>query len=166
MSYLVECSLEQQGAPILEIFNDAILNTTSLYDYQARTMDDMESWFETKRSGNFPVIGLQNQEGDLMGFATYGTFRPQTAYLHTVEHSLYVHPNYRRKGIGRRLLKEIVERAKQEDYHLMLGLIDSNNVASIQLHISQGFTHSGTIEQAGYKFERWLDVAIYQLKLR
>lgn len=166
MNYLVECNLERHGKSILEIFNDAILNTTALYDYQARSMDDMGSWFETKRRGNFPVVGLENQNSDLMGFASYGRFRPQTAYMHTVEHSVYVHPNYRKRGIGRRLLSEIVARAQQQDYHLMIGLIDTANAASIHLHESLEFTRSGTIKEAGYKFERWLDVAIYQRRLQ
>jgi len=166
MSYLVECNFDRHSEAILEIFNDAIRNSTALYDYQDRSIDDMQRWFQTKSEANFPVVGLESDEGELMGFASYGSFRPHTAFMHTIEHSVYVHPNYREKGIGRRLLTEIIQRAKHQDFHLMLGVIDSTNSPSIHLHKSLGFTHSGTLNEVGYKFERWLDVVIYQLKLK
>ncbi|MBK1878319.1 GNAT family N-acetyltransferase [Pelagicoccus mobilis] len=165
MNGFVECSLEQQGAAILEIFNDAIAHTTALYDYQERTLDDMRSWFAAKHEGNLPVVGLESSDKKLMGFATYGRFRPQAAYLHTVEHSVYVHSDYRGNGLGRTLLVELIQRAKEQGHHQMLGLIDAQNEASIHLHQSIGFQHAGTLKEVGYKFERWLDVEIYQLPL-
>lgn len=165
MSYLVECNYERHGAAIQEIFNEVIANSTALYDYQPRDSEDIKAWFEDKALGHFPIVGLEDENSDLMGFASFGKFRPQTAYMHSVEHSVYVHNKYRKKGIGKRLLSEIIQRAKQQDFHLMIGLIDSANTTSIHLHKSFGFTCSGTIKEAGYKFERWLDVDIYQLKL-
>lgn len=165
MSYLVECNIERHGEAILDIFNHAILNTTALYDYQTRSMQDMQEWFDTKTANGFPIIGFESDDGILMGFASFGKFRSNTAYMHTIEHSVYVHHNYRKKGLGRRLLTHLIERAKRDDFHTLLGLIDASNTASVHLHKSLGFTHSGTIKEAGYKFERWLDVVIYQLKL-
>ena len=81
--------------PILAILNDAICHSTALYDYQPRTMADMQTWFEVKAQHHYPVIGLVDDHNTLVGFATYGTFRAFAAYKYTVEHSLYVHKDYR-----------------------------------------------------------------------
>ncbi|EEF60255.1 GNAT family N-acetyltransferase [Pedosphaera parvula] len=151
--------------PILNIFNDAILNSTALYDYKPRTLENMATWFDLKTKGNFPVIGLVTDAGELMGFGTYGTFRGFAGYKYTVEHSIYVDAKFRGQGLGKRLLQEIISAAQAQDYHVLIGVVDSANSASIALHKKFGFTHAGTIRQAGFKFNRWLDVDFYQLVL-
>ena len=88
---IVDCTLEEHGEAIREILNDAIVNSTALFDYEPRTQANMVAWFEAKRVGNYPVIGLVNDEGVLMGFGSLGSFRPFPANKYTVEHSVYVH---------------------------------------------------------------------------
>jgi len=161
----VDCTLNRHGAAILDIYNEAIVNSTALYDYKTRTMDSMVAWFKDKAGGNYPVIGAEAVDGSLLGFATYGMWRVRPAYKYTVEHSLYVHKDARGKGIGDALLKAIVEAAKRQGYHVLVGGIDAENTASIKLHLKHGFVHSGTVTQSGFKFGRWLDVAFYQLIL-
>ena len=110
---LVSCEL-RHAPEILAIFNDAILTSTSLYDYKPRTPAMMESWFAAKRAGNYPVIGFETDSGELMGFASYGSFRAWPAYKYTIEHSIYVANSFRRKGIwvnsSGRVLTEIPAR--------------------------------------------------------
>jgi phosphinothricin acetyltransferase len=161
---IIRCDNSYAGQ-ILAIFNDAILNSTALYDYKARTPEMMEAWFAAKQKGNFPVIGVVTPEGDLMGFGSYGTFRAFPAYKYTVEHSIYVHVNFRRRGIGKLLLEEIIFAARQQKYHVLIGAIDSRNAASVELHKRFGFRHVGTLPQVGFKFGRWLDLDLYQLTL-
>ena len=158
----VSCTEERHAAAILAIFNEAIANSTALYDYQARTPQAMVGWFATKRSGGFPVIGLEDEAGKLLGFTSYGTFRAWPAYKYSVEHSIYVHPDHRGKGLGRQLLEAIVAAAGERGVHTLIGGIDVGNAASIALHLSLGFEHAGTIRQAGFKFGRWLDLGFYQ----
>src|ERR1043166_3396561 len=150
---------------ILAIFNEAILNSTALYDYKPRTSEMMSLWFEVKRKGNFPVIGAVSDAGELLGFGSYGTFRAWPAYKYSIEHSIYVGANFRGQGIGKVLLGEIIARARAQNYHVLIGGIDSQNAASIQLHKRFGFQHAGTIRQVGFKFGRWLDLEFYQLVL-
>ncbi len=150
---------------ILVIFNDAILNSTALYDYKPRTAEMMEAWFENKQKGSFPVIGAVDEGGELLGFASYGTFRAWPAYKYSVEHSIYVAAPHRGKGFGKLLLQEIIGAAREQSYHVLIGGIDSQNTASIILHKRFGFEHAGTIRQAGFKFGRWLDLDFYQLIL-
>lgn len=162
---IVECTLERHGTAILEILNEQILNSTALYEYVPRAPASMIEWFEGKKAGRYPVLGAEDPAGALMGFATYGVFRTRPAYKYSVEHSVYVHTGHRGKGVGKTLLGEIIERARGQDYHVMVGGIDASNEPSIALHKLFGFTHAGTVRQAGFKFGRWLDIAFYQLIL-
>jgi phosphinothricin acetyltransferase len=162
---LIECTEEKHATAILNIFNHAIINSTALFDYKPRPVESMKPWFEFKRKNNFPVIGVEDNDSNLLGFVSYGTFRGWPAYKYSVEHSVYVHHEHRKKGIGAILLESIVTKAVEQNYHLLIGGIEATNLASIKLHQKHGFTHSGTITQAGYKFGRWLDLAFYQLIL-
>jgi phosphinothricin acetyltransferase len=162
---LLDCSFERHAGAILDIFNDAILTSTALYDYKPRTAESMQAWFDVKRKGDFPVIGFEDEDGQLMGFASYGTFRAYPAFKYSVEHSVYVDKRYRGRGLGIGLLRALIERAREQDYHMLVGAIDSTNRASCALHEKLGFTHAGTIRQAGFKFGRWLDLVFYQLLL-
>lgn len=161
----VDCSLERHGAAILGILNEAIVNSTALYDYHPRPPDSMPRWFSAKAESNYPVIGLESDAGELLGFASYGGFRTHAAYKYSVEHSVYVHAAHRGRGLGLRLMQELIAAARQQGYHTLIGGIDVDNRASIALHTKLGFVQAGTIRQAGFKFGRWLDLAFYQLLL-
>ncbi|MGQ2998709.1 MULTISPECIES: GNAT family N-acetyltransferase [unclassified Variovorax] len=159
---LIPCTEEAHAGTILAILNDAIVTSTALYDYKPRTPEQMAGWFATKRANGFPVIGAVDDDGRLMGFASYGTFRAFPAYKYTVEHSVYVDAADRGKGLGRTLLEAIVAEAQAREVHVLVGAIDAQNAGSIALHERLGFEHAGTVRQAGFKFGRWLDVAFYQ----
>lgn len=161
---IVRCTFETHAAAILEIFNEAIVSSTALYDYEERGSESMVGWFEAKRVGGFPVVGVEDG-GVLLGFGSYGSFRAWPAYKYTVEHSVYVHRDHRGKGLGRTLLRELIAAARQDGLHAMIGGIDASNAASIALHEKFGFRHVGTLPQVGFKFGRWLDLAFYQLLL-
>lgn len=160
--HLVPCTEERHAGAILDIFNDAIVNSTALYDYKPRAPESMGPWFATKRSNGFPVIGAEDDAGRLLGFASYGSFRAWPAYKYSVEHSIYIHRDHRGAGLGRSLLQALIDAARDHDVHTMIGGIDAANAASIALHTRLGFEHAGTIRQAGFKFGRWLDLAFYQ----
>jgi phosphinothricin acetyltransferase len=159
---LVDCEPHRHSAAILAIFNEAIANSTALYDYKPRTPEWMANWFDAKTKGRYPVTGLENDAGELLGFATYGMFRERPAYKYTVEHSIYIDARFRGQGHGRALLEAMVATAIKQDYHVMVGGVDASNAVSMRFHERLGFTHCGTIVQAGFKFGRWLDLAFYQ----
>ena len=161
---LIDCDFSHAEA-ILEIFNDAIVNSTALYDYKCWDMDIMRQWFATKSAGNYPIIGAINADGRLVGFASYGAFRIRPAYKYTIENSLYVHKDFRGQGIGKILLAETIERATQQDYHCIIAVIDAANPTSIAMHQKQGFVEVGVFKQVGFKFGQWLDAAFYQKTL-
>ena len=166
MDYKLSPCTESELPEILEIFNEAIKNTTAVYDYKPRTPEMIRQWYGKKSDGNYPVIGAFDKSGSLLGFATYGPFRDRPAYKYTVEHSIYVRSDYRGKGLGTILLREIIKNAENQDYHMMIGGIDAANEGSIRFHEKEGFVLCGLIKQAGFKFGRWLDLAFYQLILK
>ncbi len=162
---LKDCD-EHQLAEILDIFNDAILHSTALYDYKIRTMETMQLWYADKLNHNHPVIGAFDDNNMLLGFATYGQFRVRPAYKYTVEHSVYVQKNQRGLGLGSLLLTEIIRKAEAQNFHVMVGVIDATNDVSIKLHEKHGFKLTGIMHEVGYKFGKWLDAAFYQLVLK
>lgn len=162
---LVDCSYSAHAPAILAILNEAIVNSTALYDYVPRAPESMAGWFRGKEDRNFPVIGAESDDGELLGFASYGPFRAWPAYKYTVENAIYIHKDHRGKGLGRLLLRELIARARAQDLHVIVAGIDMENAASIAMHQSLGFAHAGTIRHAGFKFGRWLDLGFYELLL-
>ncbi|KAF2516271.1 N-acetyltransferase [Flavobacterium salilacus subsp. salilacus] len=165
MSITIRPAQLSDVAHILPIVNHAILHTTAIYDYEPRTLANMEQWFAEKQQNNFPVfIAIQNDI--VVGYAAYGKFNPKEGYKYCVEHSVYVAEGYSGKGIGKLLLVTLIEHAKQQALHTMIGLIDADNKDSIAFHEKFGFVKTGVLKQVGHKFDRWLDVQYMQLMLQ
>lgn len=162
----VRCTHDRHAPAILAILNDAIVNSTALYDYQPRNAGNMRSWFDAKLKGGYPVIGVEDAAGELLGFASYGAFRAYPAYKYTMEHSVYVRADQRGQGLGLQLMEAIIEEARKQDVHALVGAIDADNAGSIALHERLGFKSVGLMPQVGFKFGRWLDLALYQLLLQ
>lgn len=161
----VDCSFERHGEAVRDIFNRAIEMSTSLYEYEPRSLETIRAWFEGKKEQGYPIVGRESESGELMGFGSYGPFRLNPAYKYSIEHSIYVRDSYRRRRLGRGLLEELIQLAQQQGFHTLIGGIDSTNEASVQLHLAMGFQHCALIKQAGFKFGRWLDLEFYQLVL-
>lgn len=161
---LTDCD-QRHAEAIRAIFNEVIERSCDHYDCLPRSAAMVSEWLEAKAREGLPVIGFEDAAGRLAGFATYGPFRPQHAYKFTVEHSVYVEKSFRGRGLGRRLLEEIIGQARSRGCHLLVGVIDSGNAPSIALHQRCGFRHAGRIQEAGQKFGRWRDVDFYQLIL-
>ena len=162
---IIRAASEEDLSAILEIYNDAIVNTTSVYHYKPHTLEMRLEWFRDKMKGNFPVI-VTEIGGRIAGFATFGPFRPWPAYKYTIEHSVYVHQNFRRQGIASSLLKELIRLAEQHNVHAIVAGIDADNAGSIALHQQLGFSEIGHFKEVGYKFGKWLDLKFLQLILK
>ncbi|MEL1253656.1 N-acetyltransferase family protein [Flavobacterium sp. DGU38] len=149
---------------ILEIVNHSILHTTANYSYDIQTIEVQTKWFEDKLSKNLPVV-VADLDGEVVGFGSYGQFREKIGYQYTVEHSVYVVDHVTGKGIGSKILTELIRLAKEQGYHVMIGAIDADNAGSIAFHERFGFVATGTIREVGYKFDHWLDLVFMQLIL-
>ena len=150
---------------LLEIYNDIILNTTAVYQYEVHTLQMRKEWFATKQQQGFPVFVAEADES-IAGFSTIGTFRQWQAYKYSVENSVYVASDQRGKGIGKLLMQPLIDAATNMDMHTIIAGIDATNEVSIRLHKNFGFEEVAHFKQVGYKFNRWLDLKFLQLILQ
>lgn len=149
---------------ILEIYNDAVLNTTATYDYEPRTLEHRTQWFEERQRDRYPIFVAVDDAGRVVGWSALNPFHARMGYRFTSENSVYVAADMRGKGVGKLLLAPLIEGAKARELHAIIAVIDAENEASIQLHAAFGFEKVGLFKQTGYKFNRWLDV-VYMEKL-
>ncbi|MFC3714424.1 GNAT family N-acetyltransferase [Sphingoaurantiacus capsulatus] len=156
--------LARDGAAILAIVNDAILNSTAWYEHEPWDAAALASWFAAKRDGGWPLL-VAEEDGVTLGFASYGVFRARPAYARTVEHSVYVAAAARGRGVGRLLLDGIVAEARRAGYHTMIGGVDAANEGSLAFHRAAGFVEAGRMREVGRKFDRWLDLIFMQKML-
>jgi phosphinothricin acetyltransferase len=145
----------------MDIYNEAIEKTTAIYEYQPFSFDYVQTWWEQRQEQKWPVLVIE-KAGSVIGFATYGTFRARAAYRTTMEHSVYVLESHRGQGYGKQLLAAIVEEARKNKVHVLIGGIDANNKLSILMHEAAGFTVAGHLHQVAFKFDRWLDLVFME----
>lgn len=150
---------------ILAIYNDAVVNTTAVYTVTPRTPDEQRAWFGQKQEQGLPILVAVGHDGTVAGFASYGPFRPWPGFRATVENSLYVDPARRGQGIGGRLLAALLERGRQQGYHVMVAGIDADNATSLHLHAKAGFRETARMPEVGQKFGRWLTLVFLQKPL-
>ena len=151
----------EDAQAILDIINYNILNSTALYDYEPRSLKNQIAIFDDKLKKGFPIIVATENEV-VVGFGYYSEFRFREAYKFTVEHSVYAHPNHIGKGIGKLIMENLLDLAKDQKLHTMIGVIDSENQSSIDFHEKFGFEIVGTIKDSGFKFDRWLHSVFMQ----
>jgi phosphinothricin acetyltransferase len=169
-SVLIRSATAADLPAMLALYNQAILQSTSSYHYEPRTAGQWSAWYEEKLAGGWPIfvaaVSLDDDTVQHGGWATFGHFRgPWAGYRFSVEHSVYVSEALRRQGIGRQLLRRLLDEAKSRGLHTLIAGIDGENRASLHLHEQLGFVEVGRCRQVGYKFDRWLDLLFYQLLL-
>jgi len=147
-----------------DIYNDAVLNTTAIWNEVAIDLDNRRAWLELRAQQGVPVL-VAEDAGEVVGYASYGPWRAFDGFRETVEHSVYVRADQRGKGVGPQLMQALVDRARAQGLHVMVAAIESGNAASIRLHERLGFATTGQMPQVGQKFGRWLDLTFMQLIL-
>ncbi|MDQ0395912.1 GNAT family N-acetyltransferase [Labrys monachus] len=160
----IRSATEADLPAILAIYNDAVLHSTAIWNWTVADLANRQAWFEARRAQAYPVL-VAEEEGAVLGYASYGDWRPFDGYRYTVEHSVYVAEPARGRGIGRALLAALIAAATAGGKHVMLGGIDAANEASLALHRRLGFVETGRMPQVGQKFGRWLDLVFMQKML-
>ncbi|KNX76301.1 acetyltransferase [Pseudomonas sp. 250J] len=164
MSYQIRDALIDDVPGILDIYNDAVANTTAIWNETPVDLGNRLAWFEARAQQGYPILVAVDDSG-VLGYASFGDWRPFEGFRHTVEHSVYVRSDQRGKGLGPVLMEVLIERARLCDKHVMVAAIESGNAASIRLHERLGFSITGQMPQVGVKFGRWLDLTFMQLYL-
>lgn len=150
---------------LLDIYNYEVINGVATLDLNTRTLEEWYEWYDAHNKDNHPLI-VGVEDGEITGYASLSEYRQKEAYKTTVELSIYVSPNHRKKGVGRALMAHILEMAKNDERtHCVVSVITAGNEASTKLHAEFGFTYCGTIPEVGAKFGRMLDIENYALIL-
>ncbi|MBI6555723.1 N-acetyltransferase family protein [Pseudomonas sp. LY-1] len=161
---MIRDATEQDLPAIRDIYNDAVLNTTAIWNEQLVDLANRQAWFTARQAQRYPIlVAVDNDE--VTGYASFGDWRPFEGYRYSVEHSVYVRNDQRGKGLGPRLMQALIERARAGGKHVMVAAIESGNQASLRLHERLGFSTTGQMPQVGIKFGRWLDLTFMQLTL-
>ncbi|MDD1955130.1 MULTISPECIES: GNAT family N-acetyltransferase [Pseudomonas] len=150
---------------IRDIYNDAVLNTLAIWNEQTVDLGNRQAWFAARQAQGYPILVAVNEAGDVLGYASFGDWRPFEGFRHTVEHSVYIRSDQRGQGLGPLLMQALIKRARGCGKHVMVAAIESGNTASIRLHERLGFTLNGQMPQVGVKFGKWLDLTFMQLML-
>lgn len=152
-------------AGITAIYNDAVANTTAIWNEKTVDVDNRARWLADRLAAGYPVLVAVEDDGTVLGYATFGDWRAFDGYRHTVEHSVYVAAGARGRGLGETLMRELLTRARLLGKHAMVAGIEAGNTASIRLHEKLGFAQVGLLPEVGCKFGRWLDLAFLQIIL-
>ncbi len=148
---------------ITDIYNQAVLSTTATFDTRPRSIQEQGEWL-ARHGGPHPVL-VALDDSRVAGWASLSPYSEREAYARTVEISLYVAEELRRRGAGRLLAERIIGRARAIGHHAILARITADNLVSVRLHESLGFFRVGTLREVGVKFGRLLDVEVMELLL-
>ena len=149
---------------ILAIYNDIILNTTAVWQYDPHTLEMRQEWFAIKRELGHPVF-VATEQDKIIGFSTFGPFRQWQGCRYTVENSVYVAAESRGKGISKLLMPPLINAARELNMHAIVAGIEASNEVSISLHEKFGFTEVAHFKEVGHKFGQWMDLKFLELIL-
>jgi L-amino acid N-acyltransferase len=164
MDFQIRTYRDTDASAIREIINDSILNTSHNYDYHPKTLEEVQQLFAEKIRDGFPIL-IGEVEGQVLGYATYGKFRAKPGYSKTLEHSIYLNEKAQGKGLGSEMMRQLIELAKAQGYHMMIAGMDSENVGSYRFHERLGFRETARMPEVSFKFGKWLTLVFMQLKL-
>lgn len=160
----IRAAAEADLPAILAIYNDAVVNTTAIWNDDVVDLDNRRAWFAARTSQGYPVL-VAEAEGTVLGYASYGDFRPFQGYRFTVENSIYVAAEARGRGAGARLLAALIDHAGAAGKHVMVAGITADNAISLRLHERHGFVETARMPELGFKFGRFLDLVFLQKRL-
>lgn len=162
---LVRPAETRDARSIAEIYGWYVGNGTATFETEAPDANEMARRLSDVLSKNLPWL-VGELEGNVVGYAYAGTYRPRPAYRFTVENSIYLHPTITGRGVGSQLMTPLIEACAARGFRQMIAVIgDSANSASIRLHEKFGFQHVGVFRDVGFKFDRWLDTVLMQRAL-
>lgn len=146
---------------VRDIYNVEVLESTVTFDLVPRSVADQLVWIDEHAGGHPAIVAVDDQE-TVVGFASLTPYRPRPAYATTVEDSVYVRRDQRGAGVGRLLLADLIDLARDHGFHSAIARIVGGHDASIALHRACGFEQIGIEREVGRKFGKWLDVVLMQ----
>jgi len=165
MSIAIRPATRADIPAIARIYAHAVTTGTASFELTAPDEAEMARRMSDLIDNDFPYLAAETGRA-LAGYAYAAPYRTRPAYRFTVEDSVYIAPDRQGRGIGRALLKTLIDASTERGFRQMIAVIgDSENIASLALHAALGFTHTGTFASVGFKFGRWLDSVLMQRPL-
>ena len=161
---MIRDAVPADAADLLAIHNEAVRTTSAIWDEHEVDLADRAAWLDGRLSAGLPVL-VAEVDGTVVGYSSYGPWRPRSGYRHTVENAIYVLASHQGRGLASALVDALVVRARRDGLHRMIAMIEAGNTLSIDLHARRGFEVVGRMSEVGRKFDRWLDLTIMQLDL-
>ena len=157
-------AVESDLPAITAIYNDVIRTSTAVFNDAPVSVEDRIAWWKARAAQGYPVLVARGEKG-ILGFATFGDFRPWPGYRFTIEGTIHIDSSARRKGVGAALLQALIARARDAGKHVMVAGVDSANLASLRFLEQSGFERVGHLREVGHKFGRFLDLVFLQYML-
>lgn len=146
---------------IRAIYNHVVATSTAVFNEQPVSLEDRLNWFAARQEADYPVLVAEAGD-EVVGYASYGTFRAGTGYRFAAEHSVHIRPDSQGRGLGTALVSALFPLAQAQGLHVLVAGIDASNYGSIRMHERLGFVQTGLMREVGRKFDRWLDLALMQ----
>ncbi|KAH9846931.1 GCN5-related N-acetyltransferase [Lenzites betulinus] len=174
MSVQIRNATEANLPAIIDIYNDQILHGTATFHTEPQTLEECVLWLKSVQAEHYPCIVAEVVEPEAndapgrkrtVGWCNLSHYNMRQAYDGSAELSLYIHKDFRGKGIGEKLLKRIVEDAREQEgrFHTIIASVTTENAPTVHFWQKQGFELRGTLYQVGRKFGQWLDVSYFQI---
>jgi L-amino acid N-acyltransferase YncA len=149
---------------IMAIHNQVVAHSDAIFGEELQQLEERTAWWREREAAGLPVLVVEDERG-VAGFGSYAQFRPWSGYRDTVEHTVHVREDARRRGIGRSLVLTLIERARAQGLHVMVAGVDGANDASVALHESLGFLQVARMPEVAIKHGRRLDLVLLQVRL-
>ena len=162
-SIAIRLAAEADLHAINAIYNHYVHHSTCTYQEEPETFEARRAWFAAH--GPRHPVTVAEIDGQVVGWGSLSPYHERAAYRHTVENSVYVAAANHRRGIGRLILADLIDRARAAGHHTIIAGIDGEQRASVALHAAAGFVEVGMFPELGFKFGRWLHVRYMQLML-
>lgn len=159
----IRCARIDDVASCLDIYNYEVVNGVATLDLEPRTLPEWQEWYAVHQTSEHCIfVGVVDDV--VVGYASLSPYRTKDAFKSTVELSIYIHQEYRGKGVASKLMDHILEHAKATDtLHTVVSVITAGNAASTVLHERFGFTYCGLTPQVGFKHGKYQDTETYAL---
>jgi L-amino acid N-acyltransferase len=149
---------------VTDIYNEVLRTSTAIYRDEETTLEERIQWWTSQQQKGYPLL-IAEEENEVLGFASYGDFRSWPGYRFTVEGSIHLRPDGRGHGIGTMLFQHLIDHAREAGKHILIAGIDAENVPSRRLIEKFGGEQAAHLKEVGFKFGRYLDLLLYQVRL-
>lgn len=161
---IIRQATEADAFTLVKIYNPFITDTVVTFEYDPVSAEEFAGRMRKVLEGGYPYL-VAEEDGRVIGYAYAVQWRTRAAYRYTVESTVYLDPTHRGKGMGTALYRALLEELKTRGFHVVIGGITLPNPTSVALHEKLGFKKVADFEEVGFKFDQWLDVGFWELKL-